>query len=71
MKKQLAYALREGRVLFTTDDDFLQLDAEGVEHAGIAYCSPESRSIGEIVRYLCLMYDCMTGEEMRGRVEFL
>jgi hypothetical protein len=70
-EEQLAYALRAGRVLFTTDDDFLQLNADGVEHAGIAYCAPESRSIGEIVRYLCLMHDCMTDEEMRGRIEFL
>jgi predicted nuclease of predicted toxin-antitoxin system len=36
-EEQLSYALREGRVLFTTDDDFLQLTAEGVEHAGIAW----------------------------------
>jgi predicted nuclease of predicted toxin-antitoxin system len=50
---QLSYALREGRILFTSDDDFLQLNAEGVDHAGIAFCAPESRSIGQIVRYLC------------------
>jgi len=68
---QLAYALREGRIVFTVDDDFLQLHADGAKHAGIAYCAPESRSVGEIVRYLCLMHDCMAVEEMRGRVEFV
>jgi uncharacterized protein with PIN domain len=70
-EEQLSYALREGRVLFTQDDDFLKLHADGVEHAGIAYCAPESRSIGQIVRHLCLMHDCMSEKEMKGRVEFL
>ena len=70
-EEHLAFGLREGRVVFTHDDDFLTLHAEGVQHAGIAFCAPESRTIGDIVRYLCLMYDCMNAEEMRARVEFL
>lgn len=69
--EQLSHAFRQGRVLFTHDDDFLKLHAEGANHAGLAYCAPESRSIGHIVRQLCLMHDCMSEKEMRGRVEFL
>ncbi len=62
----------ESRVLFTQDDDFLKLHADGVEHSGIAYClRHESRSIGHIVRHLCLMHDCMSEKELTGRVEFL
>ncbi|MEX2140081.1 MAG: DUF5615 family PIN-like protein [Pirellulales bacterium] len=66
-----AFALREGRVIFTHDPDFLVIHRRGVEHAGIAYCASGARSIGEVVRYLCLMHDCMTSEEMRGRVEYI
>ena len=33
----LAFALEQGRVIYTQDDDFLRLDAAGHEHAGIVY----------------------------------
>ena len=36
-EEQLSFALMESRVLFTQDDDFLKLHADGVEHSGIAY----------------------------------
>lgn len=68
---QLAYALREGRVLFTHDDDHLKLNASGVEHAGIAYCHRLSRSIGEIVESLVLLCEVCKPEEMVGHVEYL
>jgi uncharacterized protein with PIN domain len=68
---QLAYALRDNRVLITNDAGFLKRARSGVTHAGIAYCAPGSRSIGDIVRYLCLMHDCMSDDEMRDRVEYL
>lgn len=51
---QLAYAFHEGRIIVTHDRDFLRLDAENVQHAGIAYCRPRSRSIGNIVQHLWL-----------------
>jgi hypothetical protein len=69
--EHLAFALRDNRVIYTNDRDFLVLHSQGAEHAGIAYCSSGTRSIGEIVRYLCLMHDCMTVEEMRGHVEHI
>ncbi len=70
-EEQLACGLRTGRVVLTMDDDFLVLHDSGVEHAGIAFSVPESRTIGYAVRSLCLMHDCMTPEEMHGRVEFI
>lgn len=70
-QEHLAYGHRERRVVFSQDDDFLKLHDDGVPHAGIAFCQPESRTIGYIVRYLCLMHDCMKDEEMYGRMEFL
>lgn len=41
-----------GRVLVTQDDDFLRLHAQGVAHAGIAFCQQQSMSIGEMLRQL-------------------
>lgn len=38
------------------------------QHPGIAYCSPNSRSIGEIIRCLILIYEVYTPEEMIGRL---
>ncbi len=36
---QLAFALENKRVIFTQDDDFLQLSASGEVRAGIVYSS--------------------------------
>ncbi len=67
----LQFALREGRVIFTNDSDFLRFATTSQEHAGVAYCHRAARSIGFIVRHLCLMHDCMNPDEMHGRVEYL
>ena len=55
----------------THDDDFLKLASVSREHSGIAYCYQESRSLGEIVTTLVLMYEVYAPEEMVGRVEYL
>ena len=70
-EEHMAFALPEKRVIFTNDHDFLRLHGQGVEHAGIAYCARGSRSPADIIRYLSLMHDCMTEEEMRGQVEYV
>jgi len=70
-EEHLAFAGREGRVCVTHDADFLAIAAASSDHAGIAYCAPQARSIGQIVRYLCLMNDCLEPREMEGKVEFL
>ena|SRR5438874_2438940 len=68
---QLAYCHSTGRVLFTQDRDFLRLYATGVAHAGIAYCDKESRSIGDIIRGLVLIWEVLEPNEMVNRPEFL
>jgi len=68
---QLDYALKEGRVLFTQDEDFLRLHAAGMPHAGIVYCKPGTRSIGQIIQYLHLMSDCLEPDDMQGQIEYL
>lgn len=69
--EHLAFALRERRVIVTSDPDYLAFASRSTEHAGIAFVPHGSRSIGHIVRQLCLMNDCLEPAEMTGRVEFL
>ena len=64
-------AFREQRVVSTNDSDFLRLVADGRPHAGIAYCLPEANSIGEVIRYLALMNDCLSPENVANRIEYL
>jgi predicted nuclease of predicted toxin-antitoxin system len=68
---QLAYALGQGRIIFTQDADFLILATQTSEHPGIPYSRKGSRSIGQIIQALELIHSVMTAEEMRGHVEYL
>ena len=68
---QLAYANAEGRVIFTEDNDFLVLAHLGLEHPGIVYCQQNTRSIGEIISGLELVWELCEPEVMRNRVEFI
>jgi predicted nuclease of predicted toxin-antitoxin system len=68
---QLAYARREKRVLVTHDADFLRLHANGEAHFGIAYCHKGSRTVGQMVEYLRLMYELVTIEELKNSIEYL
>jgi len=70
-EEQLAYSLAQGRMLFTQDEDFLRLHVAGKPHAGIAYCHPLSRSLGEIIRGLLLIWQIYEASEMNNRLEFL
>lgn len=67
----LEFASSEGRVMATHDDDFLRLHAQGVEHAGIAFCHANKYTANELINMLYLLGECFTEEEMRGRVEYL
>lgn len=67
---QMAFARKEGRVIFTQDDDFLRLHAGGVDHAGIVY-TPQKRSIREIIYGLMLIYQILDAEDMEGHLEYL
>lgn len=67
---QIKYCLRESRVIFTNDADFLRLAASGQTHAGIVYCHPSKSDVGEVVRYLVLMHDCLESEDIFGKIEF-
>jgi predicted nuclease of predicted toxin-antitoxin system len=70
-EQQIAYATGQNRVIFSQDQDFLRLNASGVPHAGIAYCQKDTKTIGEIIQGLVLIWEVLEPEEMQNRVEFL
>lgn len=70
-KQHLAFAREMERILVTHDADFLRLHAQGVEHAGIAFCHARSRSLGEQIHTLSFMAAIMMPEQVANRVEYL
>jgi hypothetical protein len=42
-----------------------------VAHAGVVYNQQGTRTVGQIIEGLELIYLCLTAEEMIGHVEFL
>lgn len=69
-EKHLAFALQQGRVIFTQDEDFLRFHGQGLEHAGIVY-APQGTAIGVIIRGLMLIHDVLEVEDMHNHVEFI
>ncbi len=69
--QQVAYSLREGRVLFTQDRDFLRLHAASVPHAGIAYCPKDTKGVGTVIQGLISIWEVLEPHEMANRVEYL
>lgn len=70
-EQQLAFALSQERVIFTQDTDFLRLHHAGLSHAGIVYCPQTSKSIGEILQGLVLIWEVLNAEEMNNHLEYL
>jgi len=70
-ERQIAFGLADDRILVTHDEDLLSFAKRGIPHAGIAFCHPETRSVGQIIAALLLIRDCLTKSEMRDHVEFI
>lgn len=68
---QLQFARQSRRIMVSQDADFLRLHTLGHSHMGIAYCRQGSRTVGEMLHTLVLIYDLMTAEEMIGKVVYL
>jgi hypothetical protein len=68
---QLQFASSNGRVIFTQDTDFLRINQSSIIHAGIAYCPQQSKSIGQIIQGLLLIWEILEPEEMYNHIEFL
>lgn len=70
-ESHLAFIRLEQRVIVTHDDDFLIMASDTNDYPGIVYCPPNSRSVGEIIRSLILIYEVYAPEEMSGRIEYI
>ena len=70
-KEQIEFALSQERVIFTQDDDFLKLHKLGISHCGITYCRQRSRTIGEIINILALIWEWVELDDIKGKVEFI
>lgn len=70
-EEQIKFALAQQRVIFTQDDDFLKLHNSGVSHYGITYCRQRSRSIGEIINTLTLIWEWVEPEDIKAKIEFI
>jgi hypothetical protein len=71
IEEQLAFAISQERAIFTQDDDFLAIHQRGLEHCGIVYSHQNSRSLGEIVRGLILIWEVLEPSDMQNHVEFI
>ena len=67
----MAAARQLERVIYTGDDDYLNLNSSGVQHLGILYHHPRKYSIGEAIAAVALACQALSMEEMRNRVEYL
>lgn len=70
-EQQLAFATQAGCVLITHDQDFLRIAATHSNHAGIAYCPPGYRSLGQIILRLAHLSRTNEPNEFLARVEYL
>lgn len=68
---QLSFANLHGAAVVTNDSDFLRLQQRGEQHCGIVYCHQRSRTIGEIISALELIWEVLEPGEMSNRVEFI
>jgi Domain of unknown function (DUF5615) len=67
--EQLSFALDQGRVLFTQNEDFLVLHTAGTSHAGIIYCKKDTRSLGEMNRGLEPAWEICETNDIADQVE--
>lgn len=68
--ERIRFHLDENEI-FTQDEDFLAIASRGIGHCGIVYCHIQSRSIGQILGSLLLLWDCLSLDEMQDHVEFI
>jgi predicted nuclease of predicted toxin-antitoxin system len=68
---QLTFVCQSERVLIPHDADFLRFASQSLDHCSIAFCRKDTRTLGEIIRSLMLIYEVFTPKEMHGQVEYL
>ncbi len=66
---QWEFSQREGRILVTSDADFLRICKATPSHCGIIFCL--TSRIGTIVKHLELLTQDVTTETMQGRIDYV
>ena len=61
--------LETGRVIVTLDEDYLIGHYSGKHHAGIVYAKPNTVTFGAFLRFLELVHDIYSSDQMIGRLE--
>ncbi|MBI1260071.1 MAG: hypothetical protein GC204_21595 [Chloroflexi bacterium] len=69
-EEHLVFAREQKWVFVTQDDDLLTL-ARKIEHAGIAYYKPQTRSVKQILQGLFALHQALSQEDMHNQVRFL
>jgi predicted nuclease of predicted toxin-antitoxin system len=69
--EHLAHAFVQRRVIITSDEDFLKLSSQGLEHAGIVYFKQQTRTLKEILRALFVLHAEFVQDDMMNHIEFL
>ena len=69
-EEHLVFAREQKWVLVTQDDDLLTL-ARKIEHGGIAYYKPQTRSVKQILQGLFELHRELSQEDMQNSVRFL
>jgi predicted nuclease of predicted toxin-antitoxin system len=67
--EQWEFSQRKGRILITSDADFLRICKENPYHFGIIFCL--TQRIGAIVKHLELLSQDVTEETMQGRIDYV
>lgn len=70
-ESHLVFASAQQRAVVTCDSDYLKHHDDGVDHCGIVYFHQQTRTIGEIISALELIWEVLEPEEMTNRVEFI
>jgi predicted nuclease of predicted toxin-antitoxin system len=70
-EEHFAFAVGEKRVLVTQDADFIEMHNRGQHHYGIAFWEQGTKSTGEVVAGLDLIYQVLEPDEMIDHVEYL
>lgn len=70
-EEHMAFADREKRVMVTQDAGFIERIKKGEKNFGVAFCEQGSRSIGEMISALVLIYQVLERDEMIGHIEYL
>lgn len=67
--QHLQFATSQSRVIFTQDEDFLDLHSK-MKHTGIVY-THQRTPMRRIIDGLTLIYEAVTEEEMKNHIEYL